>query len=464
MNLLLLATLLATPGPGADFQVHRVGVPPVAIVQEEPPTAPRTKAEIEKDLAEARSANETESIIAYLFELVDFYLAEEDYEEALKQAEEAEKLAAGIEDDSLQYTVQYYLAEAHYGGENAESAIKHFREAMRLAVRIDFKDGEFYTAYRLTLLLEEEELLEEAIKVGREALSLAVEMKDKEIQAELYDVLGNAFYSQEKWDSAITEYSEGLTLYRELKNDAEVAASLEVIGDCYVELEQLEKADTSYAEAIELNRKLNNFTNMPTLLKAHLDVLTELGKSEKGITHHYEIIAYDFAEFMAYHRFQSLVEYGIARKEKPLVVFLTKYTANRLHALAQSMSKGKEDSSGLNLGALFGLGLESEVKRIKVSVKPYVSDPLMDALDRIGNSGGIGDGAKMTSKEDRFAASLDALYDQSSKLRTRYASLEEAAEEGRQPSQQVVNDFQAELTALIGKLKQILADAEKELK
>ncbi len=463
MNLLLLAALLATPGPVADFQVHRVWAAPVAVVQEEPPTAPRTKAEIEKDLAEARSANETESIIAYLFELVDLYLAEEDYEEALKQAEEAEKLAAGIEDDSLKYTVQYYLAEAHYGLENAESAIKHFREAMRLAVRIDFKDGEFYTAYRLTLLLEEEELLEEAIKVGRQALSLAVELGEKESQAALHDVMGNIYSSQKKWELAIKEYQEGLVLYRELKNDEERASSLEVLAECFVELEDYSKAEAHYAEAIPLLRSTRQYGTLPDTLEAYSEVLHKVGKSKEARATLFETIAFQHVHFSAARRIKGLLQYGDQSPSAPFQIFLAKYSAITLHELLRrsEQAQGRQNSQSVAneiLTLMVGPDIEEKIREVMVKAK---ADKLLKGLENLGKEEGLGPSFEYSAKEKGFAEALEKLYSDSAKMRTQAFTL--MTSEDKEAGTRLAQLFEKDILEFSKRVEEVLLSIEEGL-
>ncbi len=242
-------------------------------------------------------------------------------------------------------------------------AMKYADDAEKLAKKINFKKGRANAFNNKGKVLWSQGNYPEALKNHRQALAIREEIGDKKGIAFSYGNIGNNYQSQGNYSEAISNYLKALKIFEELSDKRFIAGTLSNIGLIYWSQENFSEALNYYNRSLQLRQEIddkggiaisrNNIGlifydqhNYSEALKNHLQSLKireELG-DKKGILDSYNNI--------------GLIYYQQKKYSEAL--------ANYFHALSIGQEIGDQNgiaTSHINIGDVFTAEKKTQIAK-----------------------------------------------------------------------------------------------------
>ena len=200
-----------------------------------------------------------EEIIESKLEIAQLHIANNNFNLAFVDANEAYLLASQTKLQALQVDALLKLGEIERLKENFDLAVEYLRRGLILSkdendtkrsAAIHFEIGRNYS-----LMYS----FDKANDEFRKSLMLATSIEYKPLMSQTYAELGNLFRSNlGKASEAIGYYERGYDLFNELGDSTQAAWMLNRLGNCNIDLGNYMKAYNLYEQSRDLHKKFGN--------------------------------------------------------------------------------------------------------------------------------------------------------------------------------------------------------------
>ncbi|MHA1457665.1 MAG: tetratricopeptide repeat protein [Promethearchaeota archaeon] len=220
------------------------------------------------------------------------YLSFNEYNDALRCAEEALRLSDGERDYLF---LLNYIGMVYYEQRKFAEALQRFEEIITYRKSVgEMYGGDsilFYNmgmiCYKLKNYTKALNLIGESLQIERSALKYDEEMGDLPGKTKCFNIIGLIDLEQKNYSQALERFESALKISESLADLVEKAISYNNLGDLYGEQEDYQRALKYYKLALDINEKYGYLSNKAIVLR-NIGVINELQDNYPTALENYE--------------------------------------------------------------------------------------------------------------------------------------------------------------------------------
>jgi signal transduction histidine kinase/DNA-binding response OmpR family regulator len=201
-----------------------------------------------------------------------------DFTAALRNQEEAEKIAIEIKDNNLLANVHDGRAIAYFGLSKYADAKNEYSKAMELYEALGHESRITRCKHGLARIYESKGEYDKALTTAFEGLRIAERFPSKENIAMILNFIGTIHYEKEELTSARIYYARALLLYKQIGNIRQISGITANIANIYAGQKKYDSALVFYRSSLKLAEKTGSKSLLTFLYNntasAHFDMGT----------------------------------------------------------------------------------------------------------------------------------------------------------------------------------------------
>lgn len=215
-----------------------------------------------------------------------------DYDDGLRELEQAYQIAKQIDDDRLKARVLNNYGNIYRDLGDIATALTYFEEALVINEQLNDSLSESVNLTSIAQLLYDLNDFDSALEYALRCLPIFEEAHDDNRITAIYNVLGNIYFKRKQYKEAYGYYEENLT--KAEPDSAAYIIALSGIGKVHFRQKEFEKARKCLDDAYKIALKLENAEVQIICNYYHGRMLMEEGKYEGAVA--YLLKAFDMAK------------------------------------------------------------------------------------------------------------------------------------------------------------------------